>query len=115
VRVRGRGALGYNRADLSELEGAVPIYEYACKKCGQTTELMRPLAKRDDRAKCASCGSTSTARKISMFAVGASAAIDVTSDDASFEEYMGAGGAGGGHGHGHDDFGGLDMDDDFDF
>ncbi len=96
----------------------MPIYEYACKKCGKTTELMRPLAKRDDRAKCASCGSTSTARKLSMFAVGASAAIDISSDDASFEEYMGgAGGHGHDHGgHDHDDgFGGMDMGDDFDF
>ena len=89
------------------------IYEYACKKCGNTTELMRPLAKRDDRAKCGNCGSTSTARKISMFAVGASAAIDPTFDDGSPEEYLG--GMGDGHGHGHDDFGGLGMDDDFDF
>lgn len=93
----------------------MPIYEYACKKCGQTTELMRPLAKRDDRAKCSHCGSTATARKISMFAVGASAAIDVTRDDASLDEYMGGGGHGHDHGHGDDDFGGLGMDDDFDF
>lgn len=93
----------------------MPIYEYACKKCDQTTELMRPLAKRDDRAKCSHCGSTATARKISMFAVGASAAIDVTRDDASLDEYMGGGGHGHDHGHGDDDFGGLGMDDDFDF
>ena len=97
----------------------MPIYEYACKKCGKATELIRPLAKRDDKAKCAHCGSTSTARKISMFAVGASAAIDVTYDDASYDEYMGQQG-GGGHGHDHgghghdDDLGGMDMDD-FDF
>jgi putative FmdB family regulatory protein len=97
----------------------VPIYEYACKKCGKATELIRPLAKRDDRAKCAHCGSTSTARKISMFAVGASAAIDPSYDDASYEEYMGQQGGDHGHdhgGHGHDDdFGGMGMDDDFDF
>jgi putative FmdB family regulatory protein len=95
----------------------VPIYEYACKKCGKTTELMRALAKRDDKAKCAHCGSVATARKISMFAVGASANIDVTRDDASLDEYMGGGGGHGhDHGHGHDDdFGGMGMDDDFDF
>lgn len=97
----------------------MPIYEYACKKCGKTTELMRPLAKRDDRAKCGSCGSTATARKISMFAVGASASIDVMGDDASFDEYMGGADDhdhGHGHGHSHDDgFGGMDMGDDFDF
>ncbi len=90
----------------------MPIYEYACKKCGQTTELMRPLARRNERAKCAHCGSTATALKLSMFAVGASAAIDVMSDDFSPEEYGGGGDA---HGHSHDDFGGLDMGDDFDF
>jgi putative FmdB family regulatory protein len=94
----------------------VPIYEYACKKCSQTTELMRPLAKRDERVKCGHCGSTATTRKISMFAVGASAGIDVTRDDASFDEYMGGAGGGHGHDHGHDDdFGGMGMDDDFDF
>jgi putative FmdB family regulatory protein len=99
------------------MEAAVPIYEYACKKCGKTTELMRPLAKRDDRAKCASCGSTSTARKLSMFAVGASASIDIGAD-ISPEEYMaGMGDHGHDHGHGHDDdFGGMDLGgDDFDF
>lgn len=95
----------------------MPIYEYACKKCGKTTELMRALGKRDDRAKCAHCGSTSTARKISMFAVGASAAVDIGAD-ASYEEYMAGADDhdhGHDHGHGHDDFGGMGMDDDFDF
>lgn len=95
----------------------MPIYEYTCKKCRKTTELMRPLAKRDDRAKCSHCGSTATARKISMFAVGASAAIDVMTDDFSPDEYGGGDDHGHGHGHGHDhdDFGGLGMGDDFDF
>ncbi|MFN8639673.1 MAG: zinc ribbon domain-containing protein [Dehalococcoidia bacterium] len=95
----------------------MPIYEYACKKCGKTTELMRPLAKRDDRAKCASCGSTSTARKLSMFAVGASASIDIGAD-ISPDEYMAGMGDDHGHGHGHshdDEFGGMDLGDDFDF
>lgn len=96
----------------------MPIYEYACKKCGKTTELMRALAKRDDKAKCAHCGSSSTARKISMFAVGASAAVDISYDDAGFDEYMGQGDGGHGHDHGgpghDDDFGGMGMDD-FDF
>ena len=80
----------------------MPIYEYACRTCKQTFELMRPLDKRDAKAKCTSCGSMATSRKISMFAVANTATPDLLHDDASPGEF----------GMGGDDFG---MDDDFDF
>ncbi|MDA0256644.1 MAG: zinc ribbon domain-containing protein [Chloroflexi bacterium] len=76
----------------------MPIYEYRCKKCSQVFALMRPVAKADARAQCASCGSTAVKRQLSRFAV------------------VGAGDGGGGDAldmGGGDDFGGGFGDDDF--
>jgi putative FmdB family regulatory protein len=47
----------------------MPIYEYRCRKCGSEFELMRPLAQRDAAARCTSCGSRATSRKLSLFSV----------------------------------------------
>ena len=52
----------------------MPIYEYTCKSCnGKFEQLQRTMAAApDDRGpKCPSCGSTQTARALSVFAVGA--------------------------------------------
>ena len=76
----------------------MPIYEYACKKCGKDFELLRRVEQMNARAKCAHCGSRATRRTLSTFAVVGSAAIDVTTDD------LGPG-----------DLGGFDDDMDFDF
>jgi putative FmdB family regulatory protein len=53
----------------------VPIYEYHCRKCGAGFELRRPLAEFDTPARCPTCHSRATTRKLSAFsfARGASA------------------------------------------
>jgi putative FmdB family regulatory protein len=91
----------------------VPIYEYHCKKCTKDFELVRPVDARNNRAKCAHCGSTATTLKLSAFAFVGSSTPDLLSDDAGLDEF-----GMGGHGHDHDDdgfdMGGFD-DDDFGF
>ena len=58
----------------------MPIYEYTCKACHEKFEqLQRTMSSAADDAnaakvKCPSCGSTRTARALSLFAVGAEAA-----------------------------------------
>jgi len=84
----------------------VPIYEYGCKKCGNTFELMRSLSDRDKASKCPNCGSRAVARKLSMFAVARGAEADLLSDDFDPSSFGGGDDA---------DFGGFDDDDDFDF
>lgn len=51
----------------------MPIYEFECKKCHKTFEKL--LKRMDEKAKepCPECGSKETARKLSVFAAGASA------------------------------------------
>ena len=34
----------------------MPMYEYACLKCKNRFELLRPYQERDDRAECPECG-----------------------------------------------------------
>ena len=93
----------------------MPIYEYHCKKCNKDFELVRSVDARNNRAKCAHCGSTATTLKLSAFAFVGSSTPDLLSDDASLEEF-GMGGHDHDHGHDHDDFGGMDFgDDDFGF
>ena len=54
----------------------MPIYEYACRKCDHRFEkLLRSMtADRDEKIECPRCGSTQTARALSVFAVGAETA-----------------------------------------
>jgi putative FmdB family regulatory protein len=48
----------------------VPLYEYACEKCGEKFEqLVRSMKAADDPQKCPRCGSQRTARSLSVFAV----------------------------------------------
>ncbi|MEZ4501616.1 MAG: zinc ribbon domain-containing protein [Dehalococcoidia bacterium] len=93
----------------------MPIYEYHCKKCNKDFELVRSVDARNNRAKCAHCGSTATTLKLSAFAFVGNSTPDLLSDDASLDEF-GMGGHDHEHGHDHDDFGGMDFgDDDLDF
>ena len=56
----------------------MPIYEYTCKACNEKFEqLQRSMSSADvtaPKVKCPSCGSTKTARALSVFAVGAEGA-----------------------------------------
>ena len=45
----------------------MPIYEFVCEVCRNEFDLMRPMDQADAPAKCDSCGSRKTKRKISLF------------------------------------------------
>jgi len=50
----------------------VPIYEYTCKSCnGKFEKLVRSISQDNGKVPCPQCGSTRTARTLSVFAVGA--------------------------------------------
>lgn len=53
----------------------MPMYEYACSKCGhQFEKLVKSASQRDEKIECPNCASTQTGRKISVFsAVGTAA------------------------------------------
>ena len=50
----------------------MPVYEYACGKCGAVTEALRRMADADEPIACEKCGSKKTARAKSVVAVGGS-------------------------------------------
>ncbi len=46
----------------------MPMYEYLCEDCGQTTEALRPMAQADETIACQHCQSKKTHREHSVFA-----------------------------------------------
>jgi putative FmdB family regulatory protein len=52
----------------------MPIYEYSCKACDAKFEQLQRTMSSDAKVKCPTCGSTKTARAMSVFAVGAEGA-----------------------------------------
>jgi putative FmdB family regulatory protein len=52
----------------------MPIYEYTCKTCDAKFEQLQRTMSGDVKAKCPECGSTKTARALSVFAVAADSA-----------------------------------------
>jgi putative FmdB family regulatory protein len=67
----------------------MPVYEYHCRKCGTTFELLRPMSRSTEPAKCPT-GHAGAGRVVSVFAArsgnGEAAAFDLG----------GGGGCGGG-------------------
>lgn len=49
----------------------MPLYEYACKACDAKFEQLVRTSERDSKIKCPECGSTKTARALSLVSVGA--------------------------------------------
>jgi putative FmdB family regulatory protein len=45
----------------------MPIYEYRCRACGRTDEVLRPLAAADDAVTC-TCGASDSVRLPSLVA-----------------------------------------------
>lgn len=87
----------------------MPIYEYRCRKCNQSFELMRRLAQRDATAACPNCKSRATTRiTIQRIAIMTGASPDAAAGDGEPEDFLGGGHD---HGAGHDHGGGLDLDD----
>ena len=58
----------------------VPIYEYACKQCETKFEKLVRSMNVSEKIECPKCGSTNTARALSVFAVGAQSASKQSSD-----------------------------------
>jgi putative FmdB family regulatory protein len=48
----------------------MPLYEYTCEKCKSRFDQLVRTADRDAKVKCPECGSTKTARALSLIAVG---------------------------------------------
>ena len=48
----------------------MPLYEYTCKSCNKTFDQLVRASDRDAKVKCPECGSTKTARALSLIAVG---------------------------------------------
>ncbi len=48
----------------------MPLYEYHCRKCGQTFELLRRMQDEDEGLKCPHCRSAKVERQFSSFAAG---------------------------------------------
>ncbi len=48
----------------------MPLYEYACPKCGARFEKLRRMSEADLPAKCVVCGAEDAQRILSCFAAG---------------------------------------------
>jgi len=46
----------------------MPLYEYRCLQCQALFEKLRPMSQAEAAATCSRCGSSETARAISLFA-----------------------------------------------
>ena len=56
---------------MTDREAVMPIYEYTCTSCRREFEA---LVTRGGRTACPSCGATRLVKRLSVFAVGTSAA-----------------------------------------
>jgi putative FmdB family regulatory protein len=52
----------------------MPIYEFQCRKCGKTFEMLMFPSDSDDIAECPTCGENDTCRLMSSFSCGSSGA-----------------------------------------
>ncbi len=52
----------------------MPLYEYQCRACGKTFELLRRMKDADDDLKCPGCHSVKVERQFSTFSAGGCAA-----------------------------------------
>jgi putative FmdB family regulatory protein len=44
----------------------MPIYEYACKQCGKTVELLQKMGAENAGVPCPACGQDALAKKLSV-------------------------------------------------
>ena len=49
----------------------MPLYEYICRDCGKTFEMLRRMKDADEPTECPNCGSDTIERQFSTFAAGA--------------------------------------------
>lgn len=60
----------------------MPIYEYTCQSCQTKFDQLVRTMNGAEKQKCPKCGSTRTARSLSVFAVGTESAKSSASSDA---------------------------------
>ena len=60
----------------------MPIYEYTCQSCQTKFDQLVRTMNGAEKQKCPKCGSTQTARSLSVFAVGTESAKSSASSDA---------------------------------
>lgn len=48
----------------------MPIYEYQCRQCGHSFELLRSMKDADSKTECPKCHSMEIERQFSAFAAG---------------------------------------------
>jgi putative FmdB family regulatory protein len=48
----------------------MPLYEYECNSCGEQFEALVSASNKDEAKQCPECGSESTEKMLSTFAVG---------------------------------------------
>ena len=48
----------------------MPLYEYKCRTCGKSFELLRRMQDADGELKCPDCQSAEVERQLSTFATG---------------------------------------------
>ncbi|MDY6911875.1 MAG: zinc ribbon domain-containing protein [Chloroflexota bacterium] len=56
----------------------MPIYEYKCRKCGETFELMRSMNDDESGITCPACGADCPQKSISIFSGASSFAKEAT-------------------------------------
>jgi len=60
----------------------MPIYEYTCQSCEKGFEHLQKTMSDGPRPKCPECGSSKTARKLSVFAVSSASGKSASSNEA---------------------------------
>jgi putative FmdB family regulatory protein len=48
----------------------MPLYEYQCRKCGKTFEVLRRMQEADRELQCPKCRSSKVERQFSTFSAG---------------------------------------------
>ena len=56
----------------------MPIYEFRCKKCGETFEALRPIGDTGRKLSCPGCGTKAPEKILSVFAAGGRSAPSST-------------------------------------
>ena len=46
----------------------MPLYEYSCRDCGHSFEVLQSMGERGDDLRCPACGAVGAERRLSTFA-----------------------------------------------
>ena len=71
----------------------MPMYEYKCRDCGHTSEVLRPMRDADAAVDCEACGSGKTGRIHSVFSPATSQSAGDAAPMGDCSQCPGAGGS----------------------